>query len=57
MSGWFGGKKPESDESADEKDIDYELKNKDDQEVETSDNEEIEDWWGVEREGHQHDQK
>ena len=57
MNGWFGDKKPESDESADEKDIDYDLKNRDGQELEESDNDEIEDWWGVEREGHSHDQK
>ena len=59
MSGWFGGKKPDGDDSADEneKDIDYGLKNKDDEEVEDTDNEEIEDWWGVERKGHPHDPK
>ena len=57
LNGWFGDKKPESNESADEKDIDYELKKKDELEPEDTDNEEMEDWWGVEREGHSHDPK
>ena len=61
MDKWFGNDKRDSlDEKETEGDqIDYDLKNADDTDelADTTDQEEIEDWWGVEREGHGHDSK